>query len=66
MISFLKKLWVDFTSTKSYPGYWTSSADMPVFVYGGDPLSTVVIFNSGNNELVEIDHKDTNSVIKQS
>jgi len=66
VISFLKKLWADFTSTKSYPGYWTTSADMPLFVYGGDPLSTVVIYGSGTIEIVEVDHKDTNSVIKQS
>lgn len=66
MIGFLKKLWADFTSTKSYPGYWTSSADMPVFVYGGDPLSTVVIYGPGTIELVEIDAEDAPAVNKQA
>lgn len=59
MISFLKKLWSDLSSTESYPGYWTSSADMPVFVHGADPLATIVIFSSNTNEPVEADHTDT-------
>ena len=53
MIGFLKKLWTEFNSKELRPGYWTSSGDVPIFVYGGDPLSTIVRHNHGEIKMPE-------------
>lgn len=61
-MSFFQRLKKFFAYNEEYykNGFWTSGADMPVFVFGGEPICTIVLFPE-KKEPVDTDQKKLDS-----
>jgi hypothetical protein len=62
-MSFFKRLKEFFSFDKEYykNGFWGSGADYPIFVFGGEPICTIVIHPEKKEETVDTDQKKQDS-----